>query len=236
MLDETSLAKPPGFAGKFPPIHVKSALRWRDRCVLNPQGGLNSNKEVLRQMTRMGRLLAGCLSFLFLWSGGAWADDEEEPDYARTGAYVRGAAQIAVWNAKEGISPAAPVYWQPDFAFDAAIGWRNSARIALEAEFEWISNHEQPTDGSWLLGVNGKFFLLEDRIQPYVILGAGAMWVKVPGAAQAKGDWAFRNGVGVDFYLNNHWALTGETAFIWGVGSVWNNYFVNVSLGAMYRF
>ena len=188
-------------------------------------------------MSRMGRRLAWLLAACLLGGTPALAaDEDEEPDYARPGAYIKGAAQIAIWNAHEGMAPAAPVSWQPDFAFDMALGWRNSERLAIEAEFEWIINHEKPTDGSWLLGVNGKFFLLEERIQPYVILGAGAMWVKVPGSDRGPGDWAFRNGVGVDVYLNNHWALTAETTFVWGVGSVWNNYFLTFSTGAMYRF
>jgi hypothetical protein len=189
-------------------------------------------------MARLWLLIGAVLAALLLGHGAAWADDDEdeEPDYARTGLYVRGAAQAAIWSARGGFPPAPPVSWQPDFGLDVALGWRNSERLALEFEFEWIINHNDASLGHWLLGVNGKFYFLEERIQPYLVLGAGGMWSKVPGAAKFRDDWAFRNGLGVDYYLTEHWALSGESTFVWGVGGLWKNYFVTVSVGAMYRF
>ena len=49
-------------------------------------------------------------------------------------------------------------------------------------------------------------------------------------------DWAFRQGIGVDYYLGHHWALSAETTFVWGVGEMWKNYFMAVNLAAIYRF
>lgn len=189
-------------------------------------------------MARLWLLFGTVIAVLMLGHGAALADDDEdeEPDYARTGAYVRGAAQVAIWSSLAGFPPAPQVNWQPDPGIEVALGWRNSERLALEVVFEWVINHNDVSDGSWLLGANGKFFFLEDRIQPYIVLGANGMWAKIPGGLSFRNDWAFRNGVGVDYYLTNHWALTGESAFVWGVGDLWKNYFVTVSLGAMYRF
>ena len=70
-------------------------------------------------MSRMGRRLAWLLAACLLGGTPALAaDEDEEPDYARPGAYIKGAAQVAIWNAHEGMAPAAPASWQPDFAFD----------------------------------------------------------------------------------------------------------------------
>lgn len=166
----------------------------------------------------------------------AQEDEEEEPDFARSGPYVRGSAQLALSTSMDGFLVAPPVDWQPDFGVDLTLGWRNSERLALEAELEWITNRDGIGFGSWLFGVNGKFFFLEERVQPYMVLGAGAMWTKMPGALGFIDDWAFRNGLGVDYYLDEHWALTGETTFVWGVGDLWKNYFMTFSVGAQYRF
>jgi len=165
------------------------------------------------------------------------ADDEkEEADYARVGPYVRGSAELALVTDKERLLFAPPVSWQPEFGLDIALGWRNSERFALEAEFEWITNTDGFDYGSWLLGVNGKFYFAEGRFQPYAILGAGAMWIKRRGAPSFEDDWAFRNGIGVDYYFTEHWALNGEVDFVWGVGDLWKDYFMSFAVGAMYRF
>ena len=163
-------------------------------------------------------------------------DDAEAGDYARTGPYLRGGAQVAAWTSTRGFLFAPDVEWQPDVGLDATFGWRNSERIALELEFEWIVNHDDVSLGSWLFGFNGKFYFLEERIQPYLILGAGAMWSEIPGALEFADDWAFRNGLGVDYYLNDHWAVSLETTFVWGVGDLWENYFLTGGVGLMYRF
>ena len=56
------------------------------------------------------------------------------------------------------------------------------------------------------------------------------------GAPSSKVDWAFRQGIGVDYYLGHHWALSAETTFVWGVGEMWKNYFMALNLAAIYRF
>ena len=62
------------------------------------------------------------------------------------------------------------------------------------------------------------------------------MWARPPGAAASAADWAFRQGIGVEYYMSHHWALTAETGFVWGVGNIWKNYFLAVNFGATYRF
>ena len=163
-------------------------------------------------------------------------DDEDGGGYARTGLYLRGSGQVAAWTSTRGFLFAPEVEWQPDFGLDATVGWRESERLALELEFEWVINHEDVSLGSWLFGANAKFFFSESRLQPYLIVGAGAMWSEVPGALDFADDWAFRNGLGLDYYIDDHWALSFETTFVWGVGDLWENYFLTYGVGLMYRF
>lgn len=181
-------------------------------------------------------LLTTLFALCLLPPGSALADEHRELEYSRPGLYVKGAAQYVVWTSREAFAPAPDVEWQSDFGLDVAVGWRNSERLALEVEFEWVVNHNDASRGFWLLGANGKFYFLEDRIQPYLILGAGGAWAKVPDFDGFRDDWAFRQGLGVDYYLDEHWAISGESTFVWGVGDLWKNYFVTFSVGAMYRF
>lgn len=183
-------------------------------------------------------LLASCIALLFAPIAGHAEDDEEEEEaeYSRVGAYVRASGEAAWTTAQEGFPYPWLVSWAPEFGLDVTLGWRNSERIAIEAEFEWITNTEGIEYGSWLFGVNAKYYILEERIQPYIIAGMNGMWTKVPDATYSLYDWSFRNGIGVDYYLTPHWAITSETTFVWGVGDLWNNYFLTFGVGAMYRF
>jgi opacity protein-like surface antigen len=121
---------------------------------------------------------------------------------------------------------------------DVRLGWRQTPLWSVEAQFEWIPNHNGIEYGAWWIGANGKFYanLLEDRLQPYFLIGAGGLYVKQPQSNGLQVDWAFRNGIGVDYYLTENWSVGGETTFVWGVGNVWKYYYLAVGLGAQYRF
>lgn len=164
---------------------------------------------------------------------GAAAD---EGDYSRPGVYVRGGMGVAWSNSSSSFPDTPEQHWETDPAIHLAVGWRENERLALELELAWIPSHEGIEYGNWLFGVNGKYFLREDRIQPYLVLGANGYWAKPPGAADHEVDWGFRNGLGVDYYLDDHWAVGVEASFIWGVGNVWKNYLLETGVSATYRF
>ena len=164
------------------------------------------------------------------------ASSDDEGDYSRSGAYVRGGLGAA-WISSSTSFPTAPSQsWVANPEIQLSLGWRQNERLALEAEFQWVPSHEGISNGSWLLGANGKFFLLEGRIQPYIVLGAYGYWAKPPGARDTEADWGFKNGAGFDFYLDDNWAVGVESSFIWGVGKVWRNYFITTSVTTTYRF
>lgn len=163
-------------------------------------------------------------------------DPQFAPDYSRPGLYVAGGGYFALTSSSAGFPNADTLSWQPDPSLDFRLGWRENERLALEIDFGWLPSSEGIEYGNWLLGANLKYFLAEDRVQPYLIAGAGAMWARPPGALATEVDWAFRQGVGVDYYLGHHWALSAESTFVWGVGRVWKNYFLALNFGVIYRF
>ena len=190
-------------------------------------------------MTRVAPLLITLIATLIAVTLSLSAqahDPEHAADYSRPGLYLSGGGYFALSTSNEGFPGAETPSWQPDPSLDFRIGWREHERLAMEIDFGWIPSTEGIEYGKWLLGANLKYFLAEDRVQPYLIAGAGAMWARPPGANSTKIDWAFRQGVGVDYYISHHWALTAESTFVWGVGEVWNNYFLALNFGAMYRF
>ena len=182
-------------------------------------------------------LIVGPILFALCLSLSASAHDPEyAPDYARSGLYVAGGGYVALTSSSAGFSGAETLSWEPSPSLDFRIGWREHERLALEIDFGWLPSTKGVEYGNWLLGANAKFYFAEERIQPYLVFGAGAMWARPPGALSSEVDWAFRQGLGVEYYVGHHWALTAETSFVWGVGNVWKNYFMALNLGAMYRF
>lgn len=180
------------------------------------------------------RTMLPWMALLLLPAASALSDDG---DYSRPGAYVRGGLGAAWVSSSTSFPTAPPQSWVTNPEIQLALGWRQSERLALEAVFEWVPSAGNGAEyGSWLLGANGKFFLLEDRIQPYILIGANAYWANPPGAVGNEADWGFRNGAGVDYYVNENWAVGVETSFVWGVGKVWRNYFLTTSVTTTYRF
>lgn len=182
------------------------------------------------------RTFQALLALLALLAAPALAKDEDA-DYTRSGAYVVGTLQLGlVTTTLDPVLFTAATSWEPAPGGDVRLGWREDGRLALEVEVEWISNTSDIQYGSWSLGPNVKYFILQDAVQPYILLGGGGYWSKMPFAPQSVSDWGFRHGVGVDWYLTENWALEAETTFLWGVGDVWGRYYMTFGVGAMYRF
>ncbi len=163
-------------------------------------------------------------------------DDEEEADFARSGAYVIGRGKLAIVDSDDPFGPNATLDWQPNFGIDFTIGWRETEVLALEGEFEWIPSVDGIDYGTWLLGANLKFYAMTDRLQPYLVLGFNGMWAKVADNPRYEVDWGFRQGIGTDFYLTKDLALTGEATWTWGVGDLLEYRFVTIGVGVLYRF
>ncbi len=90
---------------------------------------------------------------------------------------------------------------------------------------------------TWTGTINGKFFALTDRFQPYGLLGAGFMRAKaeILGFEIAKDtDFAMRFGGGLDTYVTENWLINLEVSYVRPTGDVKDiNYF---SLGGGFQF
>jgi opacity protein-like surface antigen len=181
----------------------------------------------------MLRLLTWMLiaSLLFFLAPGAFAgEDDGESEYARTGWYVGGSA-IAAYGASRRDADENQV----NGGLNARFGWRESSWLALELGAEWTILRD-PSYGIWAYGVNGKIFMMEDRLQPFFLVGAGGMTQKTKSDENSVTDWGFRFGGGADYYLTESWAVTAEASYVWGVGQLWQRDTTSFGLGVLYRF
>jgi opacity protein-like surface antigen len=128
---------------------------------------------------------------------------------------------------------------------DVRAGYRASSRIAGELLFQYYDQFGleytlpgEPTVkeffGGWSLTGNAKLFALQGRIQPYAVLGLGALVLD----REAGNDAAFaaRFGAGLDFYLTPHWVLDTELGYVLPTGSLSDFPILAIGLGAQYRF
>jgi len=177
--------------------------------------------------------------FLLIASPGSAQDEEEGDIYSRKGGYVsvRGVyAEIIHRDPKNTTENTGGVA--------VILGFRTNSFAAIELNFEQLrayaefgpepANHER----SYAIGVNGKFFMMNGRLQPYAIAGANVLILNKTTATDAENnsDWGFRGGAGMDFYLSQTIALNVEVTYMWGVGDVWQQDYLSVGAGVMYRF
>jgi hypothetical protein len=160
----------------------------------------------------------------------AAADDEEALQYNRTGVYLGFSAVGALGLDRTTGS----VLTEGGGGLNVRAGTRESARLAYEAEFEWVML-SQRENNNYVYGINTKFFFMDERLQPFMVLGANGMTqTRVNEASQT--DWGFRFGAGTDYYLTKRIAATFEVSYILGVGQVFERDYLSFGLGAVYRF
>jgi len=109
-----------------------------------------------------------------------------------------------------------------------------------------------------LFTVNAKGILPFGRIQPFGLVGIGGMWARLrttypvgtvctPGfwgwycnGAYARlgssGAFAMKLGGGVDFYINEDWALSVDVSYVLPFGDLEDLRYVNLGWGAVMRF
>jgi outer membrane protein W len=136
------------------------------------------------------------------------------------------------------------------------VGYRFTPRIAGEVEFEWLgqfeSSAEIPDDPdttitfsktkTWLVSGNAKGFFLTGSIQPYGLVGVGAMTAKTEDT-QGLGlfddkttDLVFRFGAGVDFYLSERFVTNVNIDYAYPINTLKDLNFVVLGIGLQYRF
>jgi opacity protein-like surface antigen len=174
---------------------------------------------------------------LILTTAGTFAAVNADPDgdYDRNGFYVGGGATLGFdvfeEDVEEALHPAADV--EPSFGAIAQLGYRIHPHFSAEAEFEWLD--------SFNLTGNAKGYLLTGSIQPFALVGVGAMKVKEKdtvgaGLSHSGTDLAMRFGAGVDLYLTQRLVMDLGVDYVIPTGDVKNFDYISVGFALQYRF
>jgi opacity protein-like surface antigen len=180
-------------------------------------------------------------------------DEEEEKLWNENGIYVQLAGTYGIEEFGDDIAG------DDSLGLNVRAGLRAARWLSIEAEFEWLSGMDpygisQTSD--WATTFNLRIYpltnmILNGRIQPYVLMGAGLSsfrslgdcTVFVPGTGcTAWGEsrnygFASRWGAGVDAYVTEKIAITVGASYLWSAGTpVEDLNYISVSWGVMYRF
>jgi opacity protein-like surface antigen len=62
----------------------------------------------------------------------------------------------------------------------------------------------------------------EDRLTPYLRMGGGYMdaEIEVGSLDDSESDFAFNLGIGMDFYVTDHFSIGPNVKYVWGAGDL----------------
>ncbi len=165
--------------------------------------------------------------------------------YSRSGIY----GGIGGLYAIEDFDNTGPLEFKNAPGFNFRVGYRLHPNIAVEAMGERVDAFDLEKFGplteeinTWTGTLNGKFFALTGRIQPYGLLGIGAMRAEAKakaGGASAEldeTDLAFRYGAGMDSYITENWVFNLEMSYVRPTGDVDDLNYYSLGGGIQYRF
>ena len=131
-----------------------------------------------------------------------------------------------------------------------SIGYHFAERFEVEVRFDGFQDFDLSDSeytgyfNGFAVTANGKLFILTGSFQPYVGLGIGALNGKVGFTEIATGDFqsdrstvaTFRVSAGLDWYLTETIAITGDAALLLPGGSLSNFNFATLGGGLKLRF
>lgn len=179
------------------------------------------------------------LGILLLTCGQAYGQDS--PQYARPGFYLGGGGVYAI----EDFDNTYGLHFENGPGFNGRLGYRFHPHIAIEAMIERVDAFDlKGLNGAdintWPGTLNGKFFALTERFQPYGLLGLGAMRAEanLPGSANDfhDTDFALRGGAGLDSYMTKHWLVNMKISYVHPSGDVKDINYFSLGGGIQYRF
>ena len=200
-------------------------------------------------------MLATCALF-----AGAAAAEPPPPEYDRSGWYLGLAGFYAISDydlttSDLDVVPPQPANTNPKFGnsggVDFRAGYRVFSRWAFEFDYQWQAGFDSKNSSidppleidTHLLSLNTKFFFLTGRWQPYALLGASLLIFNSEIVDDDfKKPWdvsvgfAPRFGGGIDFWINENWALMLEGTYIVPVGILDGANMGSVGVGFQYRF
>ena len=167
-----------------------------------------------------------------------------QDDFGRTGPYLGLAGSLGIYTRIEnelddlGID----VDVEEPLGANARVGYRFHPHVSAEAEVEWLSDADIDVDGGGTAGnfqtitstANAKAFLLTGRVQPFALIGLGAMVAEAGG--DAEWDFAARFGLGGDIYITRNFYAALDVSYVLPVDDVEKLDFVSIGWGFGYRF
>jgi hypothetical protein len=176
-------------------------------------------------------------------------------DFHRPGVYIGMGAVYGLENFDvEGVERSRALNLDSSNAWgvNARVGYRFHPNLAAEIEgdyyqgFDFEDSHglDWLTMDGFTLTANGKFFLMTNRVQPYLLAGCGIMFMNLdPGAFETartpnweRTEFVGRVGPGLDLYLFDDLLLYGEAAYLLPAGALSDYPLASFNFGVQYRF
>ena len=179
--------------------------------------------------------IAGLIAFI---APGALADDEEND---LSDSFVREAGYLAISGvgALEQVGSSLKEHVDPKNGAGLSVraGYRMFRHASIEVEGEWVHDLGSGLKNPYNITCNLRFYYPvgpQDRIQPYALAGIGVSVPNVNGKNEVTGGW--RAGIGVDYYINEHWSGGPSAAWVSTVSNDPALAYVSVQLGVQYLF
>jgi opacity protein-like surface antigen len=195
----------------------------------------------------LGRIATCSVLALALAAPAAYAQDDDlgvrrpsrqgaEPavsDPARTGVYV-GLGGTYAMELFDG-----PGSFDNGFGFNVRLGNRLHKHFAAELEiekFNGFSGQAGAEYDSWIIGLNGKAFVLTDKWQPFFLAGIGFVDGELSGpVTDAEEDFALRFGGGLDWYFRDNVVASVDLTYLLHTGDLSDFDALALSFGIQYR-
>lgn len=168
---------------------------------------------------------------------GVWSPIKE-----RLGPYL-GAGALGMFPVAQHLHNGVNIDSGAGAGFNIRLGLRAARHFGLEVLYEQVLNFDISNSATreaakgWFWSLNAKGFLWNDkRLQPYAMVGVGAMSID-PRVIDRRTGFAMRFAGGIDYYVTEHivWDLEGGYAL--GTGTQVENYSYGVfTTGLAYKF
>lgn len=174
------------------------------------------------------------------------AAEDEGPDYARLGFYVGAGAEGGEFT---DLGLGSGLDADTGAGFNVFAGYRAHAYVSAELEFEMLPEIDIKASGfgkfaeieTWAITGNVKAFPLTGRIQPFALVGIGALHGKLKdsvgfGLDESDAGFAARFGGGLDVYATEHVVVWARSTYVLPTGDVSDVDYVSFGGGLQYRF
>jgi len=145
--------------------------------------------------------------------------------------YLLGLSGIAAVATSKDLDPSPGV--------QVRIGARVHRHFAVEGFGEWHNRFDDSFRhySAWGAGMNVRAYALTRRIQPFLLVGGGAIMRRKMGGGEARSSLGFapRAGLGLDYYLNRDLAISLDATYVIPIGAPAGLDFVSINWGLQWH-